>query len=133
MTRIDGVWSEIGPWIHESEAAPVLVANSAPGLAIFIDGAKVRTLDHLFDVFFDAFQFPSYFGRNWPAFVELLRDLSWMSQPAYLVVVANAGELLADEPAEMPTFLRLFGEVARYWSDAPGRGRIPFNLLLVAS
>ena len=130
MANIDGIWSATAPWIHEL-AADSVIADSARGLIILVDGRKVLTLEQLFDVFSEAFQFPSYFGRNWPALVELLRDLSWMSQPAYLIVITNAEELLAEESAEIPTFLRLFNAVARYWSDPPGRGCMPFNLLLL--
>lgn len=41
----------------------------------------------LFDVFFEKLQFPGYFGFNWNALSDCLRDLSWVQQ--YRVVVLH--------------------------------------------
>lgn len=96
----------------------------------------MRTLEGLFREFVRGFKFPEYFGWNWPAFDECIRDLSWFPAKAYLVIIRHADELLAAEVSELATFRRLLEVAARYWAHAfalgPewGGGEVPFNLAL---
>lgn len=102
-------------------------------------GAKMRTLDGLYDEFAAALQFPHYFGENWPAFHECMIELEQLGYdvPGYVVVVRNAGELLADEHTDaFADMLGLLGRIADTWAapveegewwDRPGR---PFHVVL---
>jgi RNAse (barnase) inhibitor barstar len=51
-----------------------------------VDGAAMVDRAALFDVFAVACDFPDWFGRNWDAFADCLRDLSWLP-PAPLAVL----------------------------------------------
>ena len=42
--------------------------------------ASVASRDELFDAYATNLAFPSYFGRNWDAFVDCLSDLSWIDE-----------------------------------------------------
>lgn len=68
-----------GPHLHfaEAEAARVLVAKSRlPGSAIFVGSLRgIRTPERLFDELSRSLDLPDYFGRNWDALDECLRDL----------------------------------------------------------
>lgn len=42
----------------------------------------MRTVAQLNDEFSAALQFSAYFGENWPAFNECLKDLDWLPYEA---------------------------------------------------
>ena len=41
-----------------------------------VDGAPVTTREELHALLSDAFRFPDYYGRNWDAFDECIRDVA---------------------------------------------------------
>jgi hypothetical protein len=98
----------------------------------------MRTVARLFDELAAAFQFPAYFGENWAALEECLTDLDWIGASAYLTIVWNAEDLLADAGQEDATiFLRLLARVAAEWSrpvsarESWDRPAVPFHVLFV--
>jgi RNAse (barnase) inhibitor barstar len=65
-----------------------------------LDGRDCRTRAALFTEAARALAFPDYFGRNWDAFADCLRDLHRPS-----LTVAHADELLAEEDARQLAIL----------------------------
>lgn len=63
-----------------------------------VRGGKMRTRSAVFDEMAAALQFPWYFGQNWDALDECLRDLDWLGAKHVIVAIADASELLADAP-----------------------------------
>ena len=51
--------------------------DKAGWLCYPVDGAKVSDKAAFLGAFAASLHFPSYFGHNWDAFEECLRDLSW--------------------------------------------------------
>ena len=47
----------------------------------------IRSKEKLLGIFAKQLQFPGYFGWNWDAFEECLRDLSWLPDQQLIVVV----------------------------------------------
>jgi hypothetical protein len=47
-----------------------------------VRGRKMRRLPELNDEFAAAIQFPWYFGANWAAFDECVKDLAWLPAEA---------------------------------------------------
>ena len=47
--------------------------------------AQILNKYDLFTVFEDGLKFPDYFGRNWDAFEECIRDLSWLQEGRIVV------------------------------------------------
>ena len=73
-------------------------------------GHASRTRDGLFTEWAAALAFPDYFGRNWDALLDCLRDL--VEERPHTLVVTDAAELLADEPpAQLATLLAVLGSV----------------------
>ncbi|MEU8305446.1 barstar family protein [Actinomadura sp. NPDC048955] len=70
---------------------PWLTLTSDPVRAA-VDGHACRTRAAFFRAAARALGFPDYFGHNWDAFLDCLRDLD---RPA--LTVAHADELLAEE------------------------------------
>ncbi|MEA2511997.1 MAG: hypothetical protein QOJ59_1484 [Thermomicrobiales bacterium] len=105
--------------MDESAFADLFLAVSRqfPGAVVrMIRGHKCRTLDDFFDEIGAALQFPYYFGENWPAFNEVITDLDWIEGDKYLLMVADADQLLADDsPADFKTLLRILDEANEAW------------------
>jgi len=78
------------------------VASDNPDIAVrFVRGHKMRGTDAVFDEISAAYQFPYYFGANWPALAECLGELSWIGSLHFALIITHFDEVLADEPREM--------------------------------
>ncbi|MEV0825189.1 barstar family protein [Nonomuraea rubra] len=74
-----------------------------------VDGRACRTRAAFFEEVARALRFPAYFGRNWDALTDCLRDTG-----AVELVVGHAEELLADEPGEqLATLLTVLADASR--------------------
>lgn len=62
----------------------------------FFHARRMTTTPALWDEFEAVLQWPTYFGRNWNAFHDLLQDLEWINAPAYAFVVFDAERLLEE-------------------------------------
>ncbi|MGW0712964.1 barstar family protein [Streptomyces sp. NPDC002643] len=62
-----------------------------------VRGSRCRTSEGLFTEWALVLGFPDHFGRNWDAFRDCLRDAVADAEPK-VIIVREAGELLADEP-----------------------------------
>ena len=86
-------------------------------------------------------EFPSYFGRNWDAFEDCLRDFGWrpLDQPCggYAILVRNAEELLIESPVDYATFIDLINKAGEHWAtpsfDGIHRGGVAFHVLLMVA
>jgi hypothetical protein len=116
-------------WALSVEAAPSTVAR-------VVRGAKSGTSHALFDEFAAAWQFPPYFGENWDALDECLADLEWLRAEAYVLLVADATQILdAEGPDTFRLFVELVSDIARERSEdegEPGRSPASFHVVFHA-
>lgn len=63
--------------------------------------------------------FPDYFGNNWDAVDECIRDLSWL--PAGPVVLKHEDLPLADDAASLKTYLSILSDAVEKWSSSGER------------
>ncbi len=54
-----------------------------------VDLANIHTREDLMDRLARALGFPSYFGKNWDAFLDMVTDLSWNPASGYIVLLKN--------------------------------------------
>lgn len=131
-----------GPFLHllasgASDAFDLAWALSVEAshrtVARVVRGPKCRAAEGLFDEFAAAWQFPPYFGGNWDAFEECLADLEWLRASAYVLVVADATQLLDDEPPDrFRLFVEVVADIARERSEDEGEpGRPPASFHVV--
>ena len=120
-------------WALESDSGRRLVVR-------ICRGSKISNDQGLFDEFAAAFQFPYYFGNNWPALKDCLSELSWIPADAYLVCVMHADLLLADDCRGLfETLVHTLQRIAHGWSRdshnlaVMGRKPTPFHILFQAS
>lgn len=141
MTAWKDVSSAVGPWVHhaaaESLSSLLESAATADVLLVQLDGARMRSLEGVYREYVREFSFPEYFGWNWAAFDECMKDLEAQPAHAYLTIITRGGEVLSDEPEELSTFLRRLEEIGRRWSGAfavgPawGGGQVPFHTVII--
>lgn len=82
------------------------VARIPPGIA---------TRDQLFDVLSRELELPSYFGRNWDALSDCLRDLSWIDRRR--VVIAHEAVPNLDA-ATLRSYLVVLAECVIDWKPS---------------
>jgi RNAse (barnase) inhibitor barstar len=80
----------------------------------------IRTKGALFDELAQRLRFPDYFGANWDALWECIRDLSWL--PAGPVVLKHSDLPLANDVPNLKTYLSILRDtVEKKWSGSRGR------------
>jgi RNAse (barnase) inhibitor barstar len=100
----------------ESGAFTYVDYGSAPGdsendwVAIVPEGISTR--DQLFNVLRRELQFPAYFGDNWDALADCLRDLSWIDR--YRVIIAHAALPVLDN-STLLKYLEVLAECVNDW------------------
>lgn len=62
---------------------------------------------------------PDYFGMNWDAFNETIRDLSWL--PPGQVVIAHSDVPLADDRPNQAKYLAILSDAVAWWMNRPDR------------
>jgi hypothetical protein len=107
------------------------------GSGLFIGsvrGWKMRDRVGVFDQFASLLQFPRYFGENWNAFVDCINDLDWLRANAFLIVILDATDVLADgDPDELGLLLTVLADAAEAFARATEfRPAVPFHVLLHA-
>lgn len=117
------------------DSSAITRAFAALGVMVFhVNGASVRTKDDLMDELSRAGRFPPYFGRNWDALAEVLRDLSWLpGSKGYAVIIESADGLLSMGEREFVTFVELLSFVIKDWRDERDEDGRPFDVVFCGS
>jgi hypothetical protein len=102
----------------------------------FLRGKKMARLSSLYDEFAAALQFPYYFGENWNAFDECIKDLEWMPGDVYVVVITDPKHLLAEESDDqLKALMELLEDAGGEWSrpvetsEAWARPAVAFHVI----
>lgn len=62
-----------------------------------------------------AMGFPQWFGRNWDALADCLKDLSWLPGKGWVVVLEKSKHFGAGHRHEFEQAMELMSEIADYW------------------
>ena len=82
----------------------------------------VRSKIELLETLASAGNFPDYFGGNWDALQDCLRDLSWISNKG--VAIAHSDLPLLNDPSECRIYLEILSEVVVDWMDGVQPGSV---------
>jgi RNAse (barnase) inhibitor barstar len=107
-------------WVTDRrEAARGATEAERVGWRVFwLDGTGLRDKRALLDRCVEEFALPAYFGHNWDALQDSLRDLSWTpTTRGYLVVYDNWGELADADPSAHRTLVDVFESAVAYWRN----------------
>lgn len=81
----------------------------AAGALVVRVPAGARGKEKLFGVLATKLRFPSYFGRNWDALDECLRDLSWQGGRERVVIVHEGLPFSPSSPS-LATYLAILAD-----------------------
>ena len=80
----------------------------------------------LFDNIFGNCEFPGYFGFNWDALRDCLRDYSFAPAKGYIFIIMNLDNVKRNLHQDYGTLLEIFTDACMSWKD----DSIPFKLIL---
>jgi hypothetical protein len=92
-----------------------------------LDGSDIKSKHDLFDQFQQIMQFPDYFGHNWDALDECLRDLEWLPALGYVLYFSSPEVFINTSPIEFKIFLEVIQSAFDYWTPQ----QIAFQLIMV--
>jgi hypothetical protein len=81
--------------------------------------AGIQSKGELLETLASAGQFPDYFGRNWDALLDCLRDFNWIHEK--LIVITHSDMPLRASPTDCRTYLEILREAANDWTRTAGR------------
>ena len=93
---------------------------------VYLDGLTIDDKPSFLVAAGRAFAFPTYAGRNWDAFEELIQDLSWLAAPGYVVLYDRVHRFAGHHPTQWQTALEIFRHAAATWQAE----QVPFYVLL---
>lgn len=73
----------------------------------------LETREELFNVLAEQLNFPGYFGRNWDALYDLLRDFSWVSEKTIRIIHADCPNL--EEVGQQRMYLKVLKDSVLDW------------------
>jgi RNAse (barnase) inhibitor barstar len=131
-----------GPWLLLTDevgaGAMVEAVRRLDGYARRLRGSLMRSDEELHREFAGRLSFPDYYGHNWDALLDCLTDLAWRPAPAYLLVIEDADQVLAEAPRKRLGLLGdLLAEAAAAWAEPVAKGQwwdrpaIPFHVVLL--
>ncbi|WP_406396075.1 barstar family protein [Streptomyces sp. NBC_00887] len=74
---------------------------------------------------------PDYFGWNWDALSDCLRDLNWLPADHYVLIIEAADEALSDDAAGRRLLFRTLLRAGQRWSSTQRPQGIDLSRLVV--
>jgi Barstar (barnase inhibitor) len=137
MNSID-IWGTSSPRMHlisSNAVAPLLSSIPPDGLTFSarMDGSVMPSAEMVFSEFGEKMRFPSYFGWNWAALSDCIRDLHWLAVDRFLVVIEHVDSLLMNDADGLASLLSILVRASAEWANPLGKvgGQgVPFNVVL---
>lgn len=103
---------------YNGDTASVPGSGYVATIPLGIDG-----VEQLFDVLFQVLKLPGYFGFNWNALSDCLRDLSWVPEREVVIVHRELPHLNDDD---IKLYLDVLCEAARDWKPSENHKLVIF-------
>ncbi|MEV7024746.1 barstar family protein [Kitasatospora sp. NPDC093558] len=128
-------WTGEAPWVHHLEegarCSSFLLPPLGTSYVAWLDGAEMCDEQGLFEQMSVRLRFPVYFGWNWNALSDCLRDMKWAPADHYLIVIERSAHMLQEYPEDRETLLRILNTAGRCWGHGIGQPGTSFNALLL--
>lgn len=99
----------------------ICLASKEGVYSAYVRGKRCKTEDDFFKEISAAFQFPFYFGENWPAMDECLCDLEWLNITKIFVVIDDFSSMFAGQESLQSILrnrvIKYFGIMVEYWKE----------------
>jgi hypothetical protein len=104
-------------WSSRADATRVAARAERAGWRCFhLDGRRIADKATLLSECALVMGFPAYFGRNWDALDECLRDLSWTpAKRGYLLLFDDASRLAGAYPDDWAVALDVLRRAVEHW------------------
>ncbi|MEV4560216.1 barstar family protein [Kitasatospora sp. NPDC049285] len=131
----DHYWTGEAPWVHHSaeDARHPAFLLPPPGTSYvgWLDGADMGDAQGVFEQMSARLRLPAYFGWNWNALSDCLRDMGWAPADHYLIVIERSALMLQESAEGRETLLEILNHAGRHWGHNPDRPGKSFNSLLL--
>ena len=85
---------------------------------IVVVDEKIEDVETLFKMLYEELCFPDYFGCNWNALNDCLRDFCWLQEDFVVFVVINKYKILSKEPSfQRDAFFEYLQYASDFWDD----------------
>lgn len=99
--------------------AEVVKSASQEGAKVFyLDGRKIATKEDFLREAATAMNFPTYFGANWDAFDECIRDLSWIPAQKYILIYDRPDIFAKAQPEQWQIAQDILQSASQYWQES---------------
>ena len=88
----------------------------------------VKNASDLFSVVSRAMKFPAYFGNNWDALEECLRDMEWLPAKGYVLLLHGASEFWKTATRVAGSFLETWLFCAQEWATSDVAFHLVFEM-----
>ena len=100
----------------KSEVYSSMYRKSHSGTYVsYLRGKRCQNEDALFCEISASFQFPWYFGENWPALDECLCDLVWLDIKSLFIVVDDFSATFGGDKCMQDKLIKQFSRMIEYW------------------
>ncbi|MEU9251981.1 barstar family protein [Streptomyces sp. NPDC048270] len=111
----------IAPWMHvitPGGSVPVdeLLPASGSVYVARLNGQEMPDEVSAFHHFSEVLKFPDYFGWNWNAFYDCVRDLNWLSAEYRILVIESAESALSEDSEARGIFFGCLWRAGQRWS-----------------
>ncbi|MFE7597489.1 barstar family protein [Streptomyces sp. NPDC057494] len=111
----------LAPWLHiVTPSGGVrlgeLLPSSGSAYVARLDGREMSDEVSTFQQFEEALKFPSYFGWNWNALHDCLRDLQWLTSDHHVLIIESAEHALSDDREARKELLTCLWRSGLGWS-----------------
>ena len=108
--------AKAGVYHLDKDARALAKAAADAGLAAFrIDIGHAHDKEDFLDDLSEAMKFPEWFGGNWDALADCLRDLSWLEGKGYVVILEKSKHFCAAHRHEFDEAIDVLKEAAAHW------------------
>lgn len=114
--------------VHFSRNKDFLRGIDSSSTSVFTASlGEVKTEDRLLFEISSTMRFPEYFGWNWDALDECLRDMEWLPEKGCLLILEDAEQCWSQYPYLLIRLVAAWLDASEYWE---GEKR-PFHLVFV--
>lgn len=111
----------IAPWMHvitPGGGVPLdeLLPASGSVYVAYLNGQDMTDEMTTFQHFWEVLKFPDYFGWNWNAFYDCLRDLQWLSSDRHVLIIKSADNILSEDDIAREAFFASLWRAGHRWS-----------------
>ncbi|WP_404974699.1 barstar family protein [[Kitasatospora] papulosa] len=119
--REESQGTQLAPWIHlvtpDSDLRlDQLLPPSGHVYVARLNGQDMTDEISTFEKFYSSLKFPEYFGWNWDAFYDCLRDLQWLSVDYHILIIDSADSALRQDSDARAEFFRSLWRAGKRWS-----------------